>query len=49
MYLHQQFINLLIKLTEQGLNWQKINSNQNAWASPGVYKTNIFNFDICII
>ncbi len=30
MYLHKQFINRLIKLTEQGLNWQKDESNRNA-------------------
>lgn len=49
MYLHKQFINRLIELTEQGLNWQKDESNRNAWANPRVYKTNLYGFNIYII
>jgi hypothetical protein len=49
MYLHKQFINRLIELTEQGLNWEKDESNSNAWASPNHYKTSLKKFDIHVI
>ncbi len=49
MYLHEKFIKKLIKFTEQGLDWEKINSNQNSWASPRSYKTTLYNYNIYVI
>ncbi len=38
MYLHQKFINRLIKLTEKGrLNWEKVEGNKNCFATPRHY------------